>query len=67
VDFNPKPFEALGSVLSAANSKNAEKIREAVEELAESLGIQPSGDALRDVELASRAARGKSLLLLTID
>ena len=67
VDFNPKPFEALGNVLSAANSKNAEKIREAVEELAESLGIQPSGNALRDVELASRAARGKSLLLLTID
>ena len=67
VDFNPKPFEALSKVLSAANSKNAEKIREAVEELAESLGIQPSGDALRDFELASRMARGKSLLLLTID
>ena len=67
VEFDSKPFEALGSVLSAASSGNAEMVEEAVKELAESLGIQPSGDPLRDVELASRAARGKSLLLLTID
>jgi hypothetical protein len=67
VDFDPKPLKALGNILTAANSSNAEMIRGAIEGLAESLGVQPSGDALRDVELASRAARGKSLLLLTID
>jgi hypothetical protein len=67
VEFDPKPFEALGSILSAAGRKNAETVKEAVRELAESLGVQPSGDALRDMELASRAVRGKSLLLLTID
>ena len=67
VEFDSKPLDALGSVLSAVNSKNAEKVKEAVRELAESLGVQPSGDVLRDVELASRTARGKPLLLLTID
>ena len=67
VEFDPRPMESLGNVLSAINSRNAEALREAVMELAESLGLQPSGDVVRDMELASRAAGGKSLLLLTID
>ncbi len=67
IEFEHKPFEALGNVLSAASKRDVEGLKAAVNELAESLGVQPSGNPARDFELASKVARGKSLLLLTID
>lgn len=67
VEFDEKPFKALSNVLSAINSKDAEAIKAAVGELAESLGVVPSGDPVRDIEMASRTVRGKSVLLFTID
>jgi len=67
IEFDEKPFDALGDVFSAVNSKDAEMLKNAVNELAESLGVKPSGDPVRDMELASRTVRGKSVMLFTID
>ena len=67
VEFDEKPFNALGDVLSAASSKNIEAMKAAVNELVESLGIQPSGDPVRDMGVASKAVRGRSVLLFTVE
>jgi len=67
VDFDRNPLMALSNVLSAIGLGDSSAIKSAVNELAESLGVQPSGDPVRDMEVASRVARGKPLMLLTID
>ncbi len=67
VEFDERPFDVLGDVLSAAASRNVEALEAAVNDLAESLGIQPTGDPSRDMEVVSRAVRGRSVLLFTID
>jgi hypothetical protein len=67
VEFDRDPLMALSNVLSAVGLGDSSAIKSAVSELAESLGVQPSGDPVRDMELASRVARGKPLMLLTID
>lgn len=67
VEFDEKPFKALSSVLEAVDNRDSETLIKSVGELAESMGIQPSGDLERDMEMAVKAARGESLLLYAID
>ena len=67
VEFDEKPFKALGSVLEAVENRDPETLTKSVNVLAESLGIEPSGDPERDLEMTVKAARGESLLLYAID
>jgi len=67
VQFNEKPFKALGTVLEAVENRDADALVKSVNELAESLGVQPSGIPERDIEMAVKAAKGESLLLYPID
>ena len=67
VEFDEKPFKALGSVLEAVGNRDTEMLIKSVGELAESLGVEPSGNLERDMEMAVKAAGGGSLLLYTID
>jgi len=66
VEFGEQ-LAALGSVLSHAASKDIKGLKAAVSELAESVGIVPSGSLEVDLKAASLAMQGKSLLLTTID
>lgn len=67
IEFSEKPFSALGSVLESVDNRDADALAKSVNELAESLGIQPTGNPVRDIGLATKAAKGESLLLFTID
>jgi len=58
---------ALGSVISAAASKDIDGLKAAIGELAKSVGVAPSGNPERDLRAASLAIQGKPLLLATID
>ena len=67
VEFEEKPFKAVGSVLEAVDNRDMDALIKSVGELAESMGIQPSGNLERDMKMAVKAARGESLLLYAID
>jgi len=67
VEFDEKPFKALYSVLEAIDDKDNSKLMKSVGELAESLGIEPTGNPNRDIEMSVKAAKGESLLLYAID
>jgi len=60
-EFEEKPFKALGSVLEAVGNRDAEMLVKSASELAESLGIELSGNPERDMEMAVKAAKGESL------
>jgi hypothetical protein len=67
VGADKKPFEALSNVYAALESKDKTAISNAVAELANTFGMQASGDTLANLKAVSTKARGKSMLLMTID
>jgi len=67
IEFDEEPFKALYSVLEAIDDKDSAKLIKSVSELAESLGIEPTGNPNRDIEMSVKAAKGESLLLYAID
>jgi len=67
VEFNDRPFKALAFVLEAVGSGDVGSVTKSVNELAESLGVEPTGSLERDMEVAVKAVKGESLLLYAID
>jgi len=67
VEFDERPFKALGSVLEAAEDRDPDALIKSVNELAESLGIEPTGNPERDLNMAVKAVKGESLLLFTLE
>ena len=67
LEYDEKPVEALGKVLEASNHKDMETLKEAVSQLAESLGVKPTGNPVKDIEKTVKTVKGESVLLFTID
>jgi flagellar biosynthesis/type III secretory pathway protein FliH len=67
LEYDERPIEALGRVLDTAKTKDIDALKEAVSQLAESLGVKPTGNPVKDMELTTKTVKGESVLLFTID
>ncbi|MCW4008542.1 MAG: Atg14 domain-containing protein [Candidatus Bathyarchaeota archaeon] len=67
IEFDTKSFDAVSNVLNVAGKNDLLTLKNAVNELVQSLGMSPTGDPIRDMELARKTAQGNSILLFTVE